>query len=235
MPVRIDENDFIGQKFGRLTVLSFLRREPPHSRIIYQCQCDCGKILEVRRDALQSGAMKSCGNCSRIEREDDHYRYYCHNGRSFTFDECDMDYVLQNRWTVDAKGYATAAINKKTVEFSRLALQLPDELYADHINGNPSNNCRSNLRPASPKQNARNGSIQINNRSGYKGVRCQEHGKPYRADITREMRHVYLGCFDTAEEAAYAYDSAARLFFGEFACVNFPQPGERGCRAAVNE
>lgn len=31
------------------------------------------------------------------------------------------------------------------------------------------------------------------------------------------------------------YDEAARFYFAEFACVNFPRPGEQGCRRQVNE
>ena len=32
-------------------------------------------------------------------------------------------------------------------------------------------------------------------------------------------------------EGALAYDAAAREAFGEFACVNFPRPGERPARS----
>lgn len=54
----------ISKKFGRLTVLEELA-ERKHGTKVYKCQCDCGNIVDVRKDMLKSGNTKSCGCLQR--------------------------------------------------------------------------------------------------------------------------------------------------------------------------
>lgn len=100
----------------------------------------------------------------------------------------------------------------------------------DHRNGNGLDNQRANLRLATRSQNMGNGGNRANNTSGYKGAHWRADTGRWRALITVEYRRIYLGYFDSAEDAARAYDAAARDLFGEFAALNFPADGERGCR-----
>lgn len=56
------EEDLVGRTFGRLAVLRMLRRE--NKRRIWECRCECGKLVEETTHKLTSGAVISCG-CKR--------------------------------------------------------------------------------------------------------------------------------------------------------------------------
>jgi hypothetical protein len=99
----------------------------------------------------------------------------------------------------------------------------PSELKADHINGNPLDNRRENLRSATQQMNGINTGLCSTNTSGFKGV-SPEKGK-WSAQIHVMNRKKFLGYFDDKVEAAKAYNSAAKKHFGEFAWLN-PIPEE---------
>lgn len=91
----------------------------------------------------------------------------------------------------------------------------------DHISGDKRDNRFANLREASALQNAWNKPARKAHLP--KGVfRC---GKKYRAKIFITGRgNVFLGRFDTQEEAAAAYTAVASARHGEFLNLNRPTP-----------
>lgn len=97
-------------------------------------------------------------------------------------------------------------------------LILATDKCVDHINMNPSDNRKHNLRPATRAQNKGNLKKYSNNTSGYKGV--VKNRKRWVAQIQVGGVNKYLGIFDTREQAAIAYNEAAVKFFGEFAKLN---------------
>ena len=56
-----NKNEFIGKRFGRLIVLEDTGRRTKHRRVIWNCKCDCGTLLEVSSGNLSSGNTQSCG------------------------------------------------------------------------------------------------------------------------------------------------------------------------------
>jgi hypothetical protein len=107
----------------------------------------------------------------------------------------------------------------------------------DHANGDGLDNRRQNLRQATQQQNMRNSRKYRGGSSRYKGVCWKIRNQRWLAQIyvseqdasgVPTKRKLHLGTFTDQETAARAYDAAAREHFGEFACLNFPLPGERG-------
>lgn len=87
--------------------------------------------------------------------------------------------------------------------------------WVDHKDHNGLNLKRSNLRLASALLNGANRQLNKNSTSGIKGVKWYR-GK-WQAHITINRVPYYLGRFDTAEQAAAAYQKAAKAQWGEFA------------------
>lgn len=56
------KNSLIGQKFHKLTVLSFEYIKDKHQRnvLFWHCRCDCGNLKKIRNCSIR-GRIKSCG------------------------------------------------------------------------------------------------------------------------------------------------------------------------------
>ena len=91
----------------------------------------------------------------------------------------------------------------------------------DHADRDTLNNRRGNLRICSNAQNMHNSWIGKRNKSGYKGVCWCSFTSRWKAQIRVNGRKMFLGRYNSAEDAARAYDAAARDLSGEFARVNF--------------
>lgn len=134
-------------------------------------------------------------------------------------DDDDFEYVNQFRWKRTNSGYAARRGPRNGGEGKTYLMHRElcpgDHQHVDHINGDPLDNRRENLRPASASQNIANGKMRKNNTSGFKGV--NRNGSGWSAKIKVNRKAIYLGTFRTPEEAGAAYEAAAKKHFGEFA------------------
>lgn len=93
----------------------------------------------------------------------------------------------------------------------------PTWAETDHINRDPLDNRRANLRLVNPNQNHWNRIKQRNNTSGYKGVSLNKQSGKWEARICAYSKQFFLGLFNSPELAFEAYKSAAKELHGEFA------------------
>lgn len=149
-------------------------------------------------------------------------------GKFAIVDNNDFEWLSEWNWYFH-KGYAyrskwIGGTRKKpkvtTFTMSREILQPGKNEQVDHINGNPLDNRRKNLRICLPANNAINRKLNSNNKSGHKGVNWSDKNKKWEAQIQFHKKKMWLGYFITKEEAALAYNQAAIKYFGEFARLN---------------
>ena len=164
------------------------------------------------------------------------------NGVTVLVDKRDVARVTRHNWYHHLCGASKPArartkIGGQWVYMHRYILDLWDrDKVVDHINGDPLDNRRENLRVCLPHQNSRNSKKRTSFcgsecTSRYKGVSVcvsRPHGGKYgsykywRAGIGHDNEWHYLGQFKTEEDAARAYDKRPLRYLVSSQKSNFP-------------
>jgi hypothetical protein len=149
-------------------------------------------------------------------------------GKFALVDDESFEYLNRFHWCLlGAGGYAVRGVKKnrrcKIILMHREVFAPKAREEVDHVDGNPLNNCRSNLRSASHKQNSQNGKAHIDGSSKYKGVYWHKRLRKWHAQIRAGNQRIHLGYYSNEKDAAQSYDKAAQKLFGEFANPNFPR------------
>ena len=163
-----------------------------------------GKILERTRF-----------DPNEIVEYDDHaeiilYNKQCEEVARALIDLEDIDKIKNYKWRVNDNGYVLTDIKgtTKKIRLHRFIMDCPDDKVVDHINHDRLDNRKSNLRICTQQQNL------MNKKSV--GVTFDKRRNKWYAQIMHNRKHVFLGSFNTKEEAIEARKRAEIEYFGEY-------------------
>lgn len=194
-----------------------------------------GNTLDCRASNLCPAVAKPRlnGNVNPVAAPDGSKWLPLTQGQYALVDAADYDKLVLYRWhAVKARQggyYVYRCRSRKDLEMHPKSLALHRELIGptcagllvDHINGNPLDNRRANLRIATPSQNCLNRKVAPKNQWGYLGV--AKHGSGFRGVVRLGPYCTgYTTTYRTPQDAAAARDAVAKSVHGEFALLNKP-------------
>jgi len=117
--------------------------------------------------------------------------------------------------------YLSISIGQSYCQLHRyiLGMDPSDPHLVDHINGNPLDNRRENIRRATKSQNGMNTRTKTGS-SGVRGVNWCKQKNRWVAHIMVKSKRYKLGAFMDLADAAEARQAAEEIFFAEFAAKN---------------
>lgn len=137
-------------------------------------------------------------------------------------DDEDFDYLNKWKWHYCAF-YACRSYNKgRKIGMHREILKLYNsDLDVDHIDGNPLNNQKNNLRISTRSENNMNrNKTTRKNSSKYKGLVFYPKRNKFKVTINAHKKTYFIGYFRNEIDAAKAYNTAAIKYHGKFAKLN---------------
>lgn len=152
-----------------------------------------------------------------------------HSGLFAIIDRCDA-YLAQWKWQLWKRRYTSYAVRivrhhskfHHRVFMHRQIMNSQPGTFVDHIDCDGLNNRRTNLRPATKGENARNlPKRNLNSTSQFKGVYWDGRRNLWTAAIRFNNKNHHIGRFKIELDAAKAYDMAAIRLHESFARTNF--------------
>jgi hypothetical protein len=152
-------------------------------------------------------------------------RYNNYTGTTFV-SPIDYKHLSQFNWNKNNKGYVNAYINGKTWLLHRYICEIRKKCditgkIVDHINNNPLDNTRRNLRCTNFYGNNINRTKNDNKTSKYVGVYWNIEKQKWKAAITVNGEKIFIGYYSDQKSAALARDKVAKKSFGKYGMLNF--------------
>ncbi len=100
-------------------------------------------------------------------------------------------------------------VEKRTrISLHRYITDCKSGMLVDHINHDTLDNTRTNLRMVTASVNCQNRLMQLNNKSGFRGVSWDKESKKWRSQIKLNNKKYNLGRFDDKNKAAEVVHNA---------------------------
>jgi hypothetical protein len=183
----------------------------------------CGKVYKPRCKTSKYCSQECKKNAMTQENEInvlpgiDYCIMYIKDKRVL-FDKEDLELVRKLKWCLDRQGYVIAnnrrqAIKsgKKSILLHRLIMNFPEGEQIDHIDRNPLNNQKKNLRICSNFENC----LNKENLNATPGVSWNKENNKWRAYINKNGKYIHLGNFSDKEQAKKARIEAENKYFNK--------------------
>ena len=220
--------DLTGRTFTRLKVIK--RTDKPNGvknqHAYWLCKCRCGKEVVADCIALLRGNTKSCGCYSadiakkRLSKQrgkskkknkfidcGEYYKGYTETGKEFLFDKDMYTSISQYYWG-ESKGYfhtSTGNTTSKYLPLHHLVMGKPEKgKEIDHINRDPRDNRKQNLRVVSHLENMQNLSKNKTNTTGVSNVYYDKTRKKFFGRFRYNKKIYYSKACDNIKDAEKA-------------------------------
>lgn len=156
----------------------------------YEIRGDQVVIFLDRKDGTKLETFVSLSDLERLKEFP--YKWKANGSRHA------KSYYVESRLKVAKRKY-------RTVQLHRWLLNEPKGLVIDHIDNEPLNNTRENLRAITQSQNLQNRKgADSDNRTGVRGVSWNKRCEKYQVYVVVGGKHHFFGYFDNKKEAEKA-------------------------------
>lgn len=143
---------------------------------------------------------------NRYEIEGDITKIYSQNNLGiekgiFIIDTEDLFKVIPYKWSFNDKYKYVKSNVCPEKRLHRFILNAPKGMEVDHINRDPTDNRKSNLRLVTSSENSLNRAIQSNNKTGYRCISFDKLRKKYVVSIKKDNKIIFNKRFIELSEA----------------------------------